>query len=132
MFNCEICSKKADIHHIIHRHQGGLDIEINYMYLCEKHHRGKYGPHRSLEVDLQYKLNLQNKLENLLPKKYYTFKELMHILNISSNIMKRITKNMRLYKEGYSREDIILFLMGGKHYTQEMIENIKLEKLIQK
>ena len=30
MFFCEICHEKADIHHIVHRHEGGFDIEINY------------------------------------------------------------------------------------------------------
>lgn len=129
MFTCEICNKNADIHHIVHRHEGGLDIALNYIYLCEKHHRGKYGPHRNLEVDLIYKLRLQNSLEAMLQKRYYPFKDLMHILNISSNIMKRITKNMRLYKEGYKSEDIILYLLGGVHYTYEMIENARLEKL---
>ena len=38
MFFCEICHEKADIHHIVHRHEGGFDIEINYKYLCEKNH----------------------------------------------------------------------------------------------
>ena len=112
---CKICQKEADIHHIIHKHEGGLDIEINYMYLCEEHHRGKDGPHRNIEVDIEYKLLLQDKLYKLLPRDYYNSKEISTILNISSNIVKRITKNMKLYKEGYLNTDIILFLMGGTY-----------------
>ena len=27
LFFCEICHEKADIHHIVHRHEGGFDIE---------------------------------------------------------------------------------------------------------
>ena len=130
MFFCEICNDKADIHHIIHRHQGGLDIEINYKYLCEKHHRGKDGPHKSLEVDIIYKIELQDKLRKMLPKGYYPFKELMHILNISLNIMKRITKNMPIYKEGYNKNDIILYLMGGTLYSKDTLDSILMEKLL--
>lgn len=126
---CKICQKEADIHHIIHKHEGGLDIEINYMYLCEEHHRGKDGPHRNIEVDIEYKLLLQDKLYKLLPRDYYNSKEISTILNISSNIVKRITKNMKLYKEGYLNTDIILFLMGGTYYTVEKLENIKMDKL---
>lgn len=130
MFFCEICNDKADIHHIIHRHQGGLDIEINYKYLCEKHHRGKDSPHKSLEVDTLYKIELQDKLHKMLPKGYYPFKELMHILNISLNIMKRITKNMPIYKEGYNKNDIILYLMGGTLYSRDTLESVLIEKLL--
>ena len=126
---CEICQKEADIHHIIHKHEGGLDIEINYMYLCEEHHRGKDGPHKNLEIDIEYKLALQNKLFEMLPKNYYTQKEISSILNISSNIAKRITKNMKLYKEGYSKRDIIISLMGGTLYSIETLENIRIDKL---
>lgn len=131
MHLCEICKKEADVHHIVHRHEGGLDIKINYMYLCEKHHRGKNGPHKNIEVDIKYKIKLQNKLYKLFYKKYYNSKEISSILHISTNMLKRITKNMKLYKEGYDKEDIILFLMGGKLYSNEMLENIKLYNLLQ-
>ena len=67
MYNCEICGDKADIHHIIHRSEGGFDIEINYKYLCALHHRGKNGPHQNQFVDLQYKIDMQiiNKKNNI-------------------------------------------------------------------
>ncbi|MBU5488516.1 HNH endonuclease [Clostridium sp. MSJ-8] len=129
MHFCEICNREADIHHIVHRHEGGLDIQINYMYLCQEHHRGKNGPHKNIEVDIEYKIRLQNKLNKLLPKPYYTFKELCKILNISINTAKKITKNMKLHKEGYDKTEVILFLMGGKSYTQETLEAVRLEKL---
>lgn len=127
MFFCEICNEKADIHHIVHRHKGGLDIEINYKYLCENHHHGKEGPHHCLEVDLLYKIALQEKLGSILLKEYYPYKEIVHILNISLNIMKRITKNMNLYKEGYSKKDIILYLMGGTLYSRDALESLFIE-----
>ena len=92
---CEICNAEADIHHIVHRSEGGFDIELNYKYLCSSHHRGKYGPHQSKEVDLRYKLDLQNKLYDILKKDYYSFKELALELNIPKNTLKRIMKNFK-------------------------------------
>lgn len=131
MFFCEICNNQADIHHIVHRSEGGLDILLNYKYLCEEHHRGKDGPHHSLETDLRYKIDLQNKLYGILIKDFYTLKELGEVLSVSLNTLKRITKNIRLYKEGYKKQDIILSLMGGRLYSEEMIENVKIEKLLE-
>ncbi len=131
MFFCEICNQKADIHHIVHRSEGGFDIKINYKYLCPKHHRGKCGPHKSLTVDIQYKIELQNKLYALLPKEYYTAKEIGRILEIPSNTLKRITKNIKLYKEGYKKDDIIFTLMGNTFYNEETLDNLRLEQLSQ-
>ena len=132
MFYCEICGKKADIHHIIHRSQGGLDFPLNYKYLCQEHHRGKNGPHKCPEIDLKYKLELQSKLLTLLHKKYYTSQELYSLLNITNNSLKRLTKKMKLYKEGYLKDDIIFCLMGNYFYTYEMLEDLKLEHLVLK
>ena len=36
---------------------------------------------------------------------------------------------MKLYKEGYSKKDIILYLMGGTYYNIECLENIKIDKM---
>lgn len=129
MYSCEICNEKADIHHIVHKSEGGFDIEINYMYLCPKHHRGKKGPHHNLKTDIMYKINLQKKLYKLLPKRFYSFKELCIILNTSSNIIKRLTKDLKLYKEGYKKEEIIFILMGKAYYSEELLENIEIEEL---
>lgn len=130
MYFCEICNEKADIHHIIHRSEGGFDIEINYKYLCPKHHRGKNGPHKSLETDIKYKIELQNKLYDILTKDYYTSKELGLLLNIPLNTLKRITRNIKLYKEGYKRTDIILTLMGNKLYSEETLEDLEIQHLL--
>lgn len=128
---CEICNADADIHHIVHRSEGGFDIELNYKYLCPSHHRGKYGPHQSKEVDLRYKLDLQNKLYYILQKDYYSFKELALELDIPKNTLKRMTKNLKLYKEGYKKSEVILKIMGGHFYSEEMIVNLTLNKLIE-
>ncbi|WP_244834488.1 HNH endonuclease signature motif containing protein [Clostridium sp. BJN0001] len=132
MYFCEICNAPADIHHIVHRSEGGFDIKLNYKYLCKYHHRGKYGPHHSKEIDLRYKLDLQNHLFDILKSEYYSFKELSAILDIPKNTLKRITKNLKLHKEGYRKADVIKVIMGGELYSEEMIINLKLDKLIQK
>lgn len=129
MYICEICGQEADVHHIVQRSQGGYDFKLNYKYLCNTHHRGKKGPHFDKEIDLIYKLEFQNKLYELLPKKYYKSKELLNILELPPSSLRRLLKNLKQYKEGYDKEDIILKLMGGIKYTPEMLRQIELEKL---
>lgn len=129
MYHCEICGAMADIHHIIHKHEGGYDIELNYKYLCKYHHRGKTGPHNCIETDLKYKLQLQKKLFNLLPKKYYTVKELHNLLGMTPSSLKKLLRKLKLYKEGYYKEDIIKNLMGGKLYSYAMLKEFELERL---
>ena len=127
---CEICGKKADIHHIVHKCDGGLDFTLNYKYLCPQHHRGKTGPHRDEFVDLNYKLEMQNKLSALFTKRYYSLDDLSSLLHINKNTLKRITKKLKLYKEGYLSEDIIYELMGRHVYSEEYIEDLLIEQLV--
>ena len=129
LYHCEICGAKADIHHIVHKHEGGYDIKLNYKYLCNYHHRGKTGPHRCIETDIFYKLELQEKLFTLMPKDFYTAKELYSILEISNSSLKKLIKKLKIYKEGYSTKDIVQTLMGGKIYSKSALEEIKLEQL---
>lgn len=131
MYFCEICNKPANIHHIVHRSEGGYELPINYKYLCHKHHRGKDGPHRCTKTDLNYKLEMQNKLFTILDKEYYTFKELQLILRASINTLKRLTKNIKLYKEGYKTKDIVSSLMGGKLYSEDCIEELAIAELLE-
>ena len=120
---------KADVHHIVHRSEGGFDIELNYKYLCAYHHRGKNGPHQNQFVDLQYKIEMQNKLYNTLQKEYYSPKEISQILGIHNNSLKRLLKNLKRYKEGYKRDDIIYTLMGCVKYSIETLEELALDRL---
>lgn len=130
MFYCEVCGEAADIHHIVHRHEGGIDFKLNLKYLCPYHHRGKNSPHRNKEIDLKYKISLQQSLENLLIKNYYTLEELVKILQVPKTPLKKITKNLKLYKEGYLTEDIIFCLMGKRKYPPELLEDYIFEKLL--
>jgi hypothetical protein len=129
LYFCEICKKPADIHHIVHRSEGGFDIEINYMHLCNEHHRGKNGPHHNIEKDIEYKINLQKKLYKILNKPYYSIKELMTILNASKNIVKRITKDLKLYKEGYKKDHIIFSIMGNSYYPEDLLQTLELQNI---
>ena len=129
LYHCEICGAKADIHHIVHKHEGGYDIKLNYKYLCNYHHRGKTGPHRCIETDIFYKLELQEKLFSLMPKNFYTAKELYPILKISNSSLKKLIRKLKTYKEGYLTKDIVQTLMGGKIYSKSTLEEIKLEQL---
>ena len=129
-YYCEICGKEADIHHIVHRSNGGLDFDLNYKYLCPQHHRGKDGPHRDKFVDLKYKLEMQNKLTALFTKRYYSLDDLYKLLSINRNSLKRLTKKLKLYKEGYLSKDVIFELMGRQIYSEEYIEDLLIEQLV--
>ena len=131
MYNCDICGAKADVHHVVHRSEGGFDIEANYKYLCPYHHRGKEGPHQNPMVDLSYKIEMQYELYNYLTKDYYWPKELSKLLGISSNSLKRLLKDLHLFKEGYEKEDIIFRLMGNKKYSYEMLDELALDMLLE-
>ncbi|MGL4848545.1 MAG: HNH endonuclease signature motif containing protein [Clostridium sp.] len=129
MYFCQVCNKPADIHHIVHRSEGGFELDINYMYLCQEHHRGKNGPHHKLEKDIEYKIHLQKKLYALLTKSFYSIKELIIVLNASKNTIKRVTKNLKLYKEGYKKDHIIFSLMGNSYYPEDLLQSIELQNL---
>lgn len=129
MYKCEICGSTADIHHIVHKSEGGLDIDINYKYLCNKHHRGKHGPHHDKKVDLLYKIELQKKLYSLLTKEFYFEKELGEILGLSNSASKRLTRKLQLFKEGYKKDDIIFMLMGGEDYSISKLYDLEIDSL---
>ena len=122
MLRCEVCGKQADKHHIVYRCQGGVGFPLNFRYLCSEHHRGKNGPHKNRKLDLEYKLQMQSELEELLFKEYYIIDELVDLLEINKGMLKRLLKEYRLYKEGYKKSDIIYRLMGKKRYTEDMLE----------
>lgn len=123
LYKCEICGREADIHHIVHKNEGGLDFPLNYKYLCPEHHRGKEGPHRNSKIDIEYKLELQERLERILYKDFYTTEELIEVLSLNKTKAKKFFKELKLYKEGYKKSDIIYRLMGKKKYNEYMLED---------
>lgn len=130
MYLCEICGKIGDIHHVVHTCEGGLDVKLNYKYLCKSHHRGTNGPHSNAYIDLGYKIDLQNKLYEILNKDYYNKKELMVKLDIGINAYKKLTHDLIMYKNGYNKKSIITRFMGGKIYDSDIdIIEIEIKKL---
>ena len=110
---CEICGAPAERHHIIYKSQmKGLEAEWNYKYLCPTHHRGTQSPHTSKAIDTEYKREVQRYLTQTLYKDYYTQSELVKELNLQENVVKKICKILKMYKEGYKSSDIILRIMG--------------------
>lgn len=118
---CEVCGRPhAQIHHIIHRSAAKYltNVKINFKYLCLEHHNGgDNSPHRNYEVDKKYKIEYQQKVENLFTNPFYTEAEVIKILKVSRSSADKILKTLVLHKEGYSREDIILRLLGGRYYV---------------
>lgn len=118
---CEECGKPySELHHVIFKSQAKYleYVPLNFKYLCHEHHRGNKSPHRCKKIDLQYKRELQAKINKMLDKDYYSLKELQSILNISKKEAERVVNKTALYKEGYKREDIIKRLLGGRSYDE--------------
>lgn len=127
---CKECgSPYTERHHCVFRSQSTLmiDMEINFKDLCNVCHRGKDGPHLNRKKDLQYKVEVQKKLQKVLCKKYYTVEGMQKALKISFNKVKKIIKTLQLHKEGYSSEEIIRLLMGGKIYLDDVVEAALIE-----
>lgn len=102
-------------HHRIFRSQGGLDFELNYVYLTSEQHKGDKGPHKCRQTDLRYKRELQEALEALLTKDYYSLDELVEILNLKEGQANRAFRKLISVK-GISRKDAIQKLLGGRFY----------------
>lgn len=119
MNKCVVCGKPGDTHHIIHKDEGGLEYSLNHIYLCEKHHRGMSGPHRDPEIDLQYKKELQSKLQALFSDEFYRVEEIRRRADLSNSLLRTMVKTLKRYKEGYRRIDIIDFLMSGHQLVDE-------------
>lgn len=122
MYFCEVCNREGDVHHIVFKCEGGVDFPLNYKYLCPDHHRGKEGPHKNKSTNLKYKLQMQEKLSEILPKDYYKIEELSLILQMNKSYLKKLFKNLKFYKEGYLKDDIVFKLMGNKQYSEEMLD----------
>ena len=100
---------------MIFKSQGGLDFELNYKYLSSENHRGHYGPHKNRKIDLIYKRELQQELENILTKDYYNIAELIELLGLREKQANRAFRKL-LKVNGIEREEVIFRLMGNRFY----------------
>ena len=116
---CEVCGAPGQRHHIVFRSHGGLDIDVNYAYLCAWHHtQGPDAPHRNRETDLRLKLRMQRNLENMLWAETYRAEEIAEIIGIGRRSLEKKMRRVPNEQGNYKREDIIKFLMGGKLYDR--------------
>lgn len=116
---CEVegCKCIGQRHHIVFRSQGGLDIELNYKYLCAEHHNmGNSSPHMSREIDVGYKIELQRKFYKLFHEARYTIGEIAELLGCQQKILEKRFKAVPNHAGMYEKEDVIRALMGGKLY----------------
>lgn len=117
---CEICGAPAQLHHIIYRSIAPYmrNIKINFKYLCLEHHTGNAGPHKNRNLDIKYKLELQKKLFELFSEKeFYSESEIKEKLENTSSEVRKLVKSLRINKEGYSKFDLIIHMMGDKLYA---------------
>lgn len=116
---CEVkgCTCRGQRHHIVFKSKGGLDIDLNYKYLCAEHHNmGKRSPHMSREVDIEYKIELQRKYYELFHEARYTIEEIARLLGCRKKTLERCFKTVKDYAGMYEKEDVIRALMGGRLY----------------
>lgn len=116
---CAICGKTdTELHHIIKRSQCKplVNCKLNLVNLCVEHHRGTQGVHsaKGKEIDRKLRLEYQNIIEMIFDSEYITISDIVQALEISENNARKLVKALRVYKEGYNRNDIIIACMGGK------------------
>ena len=112
---CEVpgCKLPGQRHHIVFRSQGGLDIPMNFKYLCPEHHTGKESPHGSRAIDLKYKKEEQDKLFKIFTEDTYTIKQIADLIGYDKRRLEKRFAKVRSKAGSYEREDIIRALMGG-------------------
>lgn len=120
MKQCEICGRPGERHHIVFRSQAPYtkEVRLNHKDLCSEHHRGDNGPHKSREIDLKYKKELQKKLFQIFYKDYYSIEEISNLLEISDIGAYRIVKTLVIHEHGYEKVELIIRLMGGMLYVE--------------
>lgn len=119
MEQCQMkgCNCPGQKHHIVFRSHGGLNISMNYKYLCVEHHTdGKEAVHNNREVDLMLKKELQDRYFEEFDKEEYTIREISEIIGYDRNRLQKKMKAVRQRAGKYQKEDVIRFLMGGKLY----------------
>ena len=116
---CEVCgSPYVELHHVVYRSENKNleNCKLNFVYLCQEHHRGTYGVHGSKGASLNRKLKLefQNTLEELWDKQYLTREEIKEVLQINAKSLNILLKRLSLQDDKYIKEDVIRAVMGGK------------------
>lgn len=102
--------------HIVFRSQGGLDYDLNLIPLSLEDHEGSRSPHHDKSVDLNLKLDLQERLFELFDQEEYNTKDIANQIGKSLKYTDKHFRKVKNYAGTYKKEDIIRKLMGGKLY----------------
>lgn len=112
-----MCGCPGQRHHIVFRSQGGMNIELNYAYLCAAHHTGRADSvHKSRAFDLLLKIRMQRKLEELFCDPEYGVCKISKLIGYDRRRLACRMKAVPKHAGKYRREDIIRFFMGGRLY----------------
>ena len=118
---CKICGNcgYVELHHVILKSQASYmkQISINLVQLCQDCHRGNNSVHHNKKLDLKLKLELQTKLETMFINEFYSREEIQTSLECGDKDMDLILKKLSLYVLGYSSEQLLIRLMGGRLYN---------------
>ena len=126
---CKVCGKpNPEEHHIIKRSQAKflINCKLNKVYLCAEEHRGKFGVHgkNGSKLDKALKLEMQQNLEILMDKQYFTREEVKDILQINEKNVNSLCKLIKQDKCMFARDNIIIAIMGGKKVTEEEVKEL--------
>ena len=119
MLPCEYpnCRKPGQKHHIVFRSQGGMNINVNYKYLCAEHHTGsKAAVHNNREYDLQLKREMQDRLFKIFNHDTYSIDEIAEKIGYDKRRLEKRFKTVSQISGRYKREDIVRHLMGDRLY----------------
>ena len=97
-------------------HKGGVDIPVNYKYLCPEHHTGNESPHKNKEIDIRYKREEQMELFALFFEDTYTLKKIKELIGHNLKGIEKRFKKVSNVAGVYKREDRVRALMGGRLY----------------
>lgn len=118
---CYECQREGytEIHHIIERSHASYmrNVSLNLKNLCPTCHRtGKNAVHKDRGIDLKYKIELQNKLEELFSKDFYKLNQIKEKLGITKIETEKLVKHLGIYKNGYNSKEIIFHCLGDRFY----------------
>lgn len=116
---CEICGRPGQRHHIVFRSQGGMNIRINFAYLCAAHHTdGPEAVHNNRALDLKLKIRLQRELEVIFREESYCMGEIAAAVSYDRRRLAKRMSKVPAKAGRIRREDIIRFFMGGRLYDE--------------
>jgi len=116
--SCKFCNRTGtESHHIVYRSQvkGLINCKLNQVRLCNSCHNYLHKGKKGYELDYALKKEFQANIEMLFLGQAFTLEEIKGNLEISDKASYGLSKLMKLEKGKYTRESIILALLGGEY-----------------